>query len=228
MVVAGLLTGHEPRINVSHFVALITRDIVLDLVEIEESFLYHGHATMHQKGAFSWCPINLLDVHVRTNTNRAEKIFVDEDGSVTGNWTYRTLSKEDADKVRPYSFHISVDWQIRSALDQWKRCLLMRRPYHDDLHDLQALLVIPLAVGISKIGGTEYKVLDCQFVGTVHTKLEWPSPHTISFRLGKLTNDLSISAEEAIKKYNNTEGSRMCGHPYRKNLEAMRQARRQL
>ena len=224
IVVAGLLTGHEPRVDVSHFTALITRDIVLDLVEIKESFLYHRHATMHQQGAFSWCPFSLLDVHVRTDTNRVEKIFVDEHGSVTGNWTYRTLSKEDVDKVRPYRFHISVNWQIRSALQQWKRCLLMRRPYHDDL---QALLVIPLAVEFSKIDGTEYKVLDCQFVGTVYTNLEWYSPRTISFRLGKLTENLSISAEEAIDKYNNTEGSRMCGHPYRKNLDAMRQARRQ-
>ena len=52
MVIAGLLTGHEPKASVPGFVARITRDIILGLVEIEESFLYHGHATMTEKGDF--------------------------------------------------------------------------------------------------------------------------------------------------------------------------------
>lgn len=226
MVIAGLLTGHKPELNIPGFIARITRDIILGLVEIEESSLYHGHATMTEKGGFSWCPFSLLDVHVRTNANRADradKVYVDEHGAVTGTWEYRMLSKEDADKVRPYSFHISVGWRIRIALEQWENCLLLRSPYHDDM---RALLVVPLDIGNSEICGIEYVVLECQYVGTVYTNLEWGPSYTISVRLGKLTNEAGISSEEVIDKYDDTKGPRLTGPPCWE-LHSIRQARRQ-
>ena len=226
MVIAGLLTGHEPKVIEPGFMAGITRDIILGLVEIEESFLYHGHATMTEKGGFSWCPFSLLDGRIRTNANRAareDKVYVDEHGAVTGTWEHRMLSKEDADKVQPYSFHISVGWQIRVTLEQWENCLLLRSPYHDDNW---ALLVVPLDVGNSEICGQEYVVLECQYVGTVYANFEWGLPYTVSVRLGKLTNDAGISSKEVIDKYDDTKGPRLYGPPCRQ-LDSVRQARRQ-
>ena len=84
MIVAGLLTEHKPKRVEPDFIALVVRDIVTGLVVIEESFLYHGHATMRQKGGWSWCPFSLLDVQLRTNTDEFQQIYVDEEGAVTG------------------------------------------------------------------------------------------------------------------------------------------------
>ena len=126
MVVAALLTGHIPKVDTPGFIAHITRDIILGLVEIEESFLYHGHSTMTLKKGFPWCPFSLLDGNVLNNTDRQEKVYVDEEGAVSGSWDYRILSKKDAETVRPYIFHLSVDGQIRVALEQWENCLPLR------------------------------------------------------------------------------------------------------
>ena len=107
LIVAALLTGHKPNVNDPNFIALITRDIIRGLVVIEESVLYHGHATMTEKGGWSWCLMNLLDVQLRTK-DTFDEVYVDEQGAVTGSWKYCLLSKEDANKLEAYSFHISV------------------------------------------------------------------------------------------------------------------------
>ena len=223
IVVAGLLTGHKPKTDTLGFVAQTTRDIILGLVEIEESFLYHGHATMAQKGGFSWCPFSLFDVHVRTNMDRRRGVYVSEDGTVSGTWKYRLLSKEDAKKVQPYSFHISVDWQIRVALEQWENCLLLRNSSDDNM---QALLVVPLTVGNIEICDSGYVILECHYVGTVYTNLDWGPSFSASVRLGKLTQDPQISAEEATNNYEGTKGPRIWGVPWGKDLHSIRQARR--
>ena len=225
MVVAGLLTEHKPETTKSDFISLITRDIIAGLVVIEESFLYHGHATITQKGGWSWCPFSLLDVQLRTNMDIYERVYVDEQGAVTGSWRYRMLTKEDTDKLRPYSFHISVDWQIRTALDQWENCLLLQHPRYEQP---KALLVVPLGSGISNIGGVDYHVLECQFVGTVYTLLEWGDSFTITVRLGKLESDPRINAEDSISEYEDIKGPRMVMPPSGGDLVPLREARKEV
>lgn len=225
MIVAGLLTEHKPKKIEPDFIALIVRDIVTDLVTVEESFLYHGHATMRHKGAWSWCPFSLLDVQLRLNTDIYQRIYVDEEGAVTGCWKYRTLSKEDADKLQSYSFHISVDWQIRAALAQWEYCLLLQHPSREDS---KVLLVVPLDVGVSTINGTDYVVLECQFVGTVCTNLEWGLSYSIAVRLGKLEDEATTKANDLIDKYYDIKGPRLSLVPRGKALESIRNTRRQL
>jgi hypothetical protein len=224
MVVAGLLTGHKPQVHTAGFIADITREIILGLVEIEESFLYHGHTTMTQKGGFSWCPFSLFDGGVLTNTNRKETVYVDDDGTISGSWKYRELSEEDAKKVQPYSFHVSVGWQIRVALEKWESCLLLQNAQN---HGMLALLVVPLAISKCEICGIKYDILDCQYVGTVYTNLEWGPSYTASVRLGKLTTDPDMSTEEFLDKYEESEGPRIYGRPWKKHLHSIRQARKQ-
>ena len=104
--------------NDSNFIALITREILIRLVVIEESVLYHGHATMTEKGGgWSWCLMSLLDVQLRTK-DTFDEVYVDEQGAVTGFWKYRLLGKKDANNLEAYSFHVSVAWQILTALAQ--------------------------------------------------------------------------------------------------------------
>ena len=75
---------------------------------------------------------------------------------------------------------------------------------------------------------TEYTVLECQFVGTVFTNLEWGLSYTITVRLGKLENEPTIDAEDLINKYYDTKGSWMVVPPSGKELDSIRNVRRQL
>ena len=225
MVIAGLLTGCKPNISLPGFIAHTTREIIIGLAEIEESFLYHGHATMAQEGGFSWCPFNLLDVRLRTDTSMFEKVFVDELGAVIGLWEYRELGEKDAkENIHPYSFHVSIDYQIRAALVEWENCLLLKHSHRDDT---QALLVIPVDVGHCRIWDTDYVILDCLYVGTVYANLEWGPSYAASVRLGKSTGDPAANAQEVVNRYEDTKGPRTFGNPWARNLDSIRQSRKQ-
>ena len=208
IVIANLLAGRETKRDITKpgAIAGITRDIILDAGEIEESFLHHGHTTMTEKGGFSWCPFSLLDGRIRTNTDRPEKLFVDEKGAASGFWEYRLLSQEDTTKIRPHSLHPSVEWRIRSALEQWENCLLLKNA-HQSLMDT-VLLVTPLGVGAFVFRGTESVILDCQYIGAVFIKLEWGLSYLVPVRLGNSDMDPDFSAAEVIDKYDQTKGFR--------------------
>ena len=208
IVIANLLAGHESKqdINRPGAIAGITRDIIIGAGEIEESFLHHGHATMTQKGGFSWCPFSLLDGRIRTDTDRPEKLFVDEEGAVSGFWEYRLLSQEDTKNIRPHSFHLSAEWRIRSALEQWENCLLLKNAHQKNLETV--LLVIPLDVGTFEFKGTGYVILECHYIGAVFVNLEWGPSYLAPVRLGNSDMDPEISAAEVIDKYDNTQGFR--------------------
>lgn len=161
---------------------------------------------MTQRGGRSWCPFSLLDVQLQTTKDDFQGVYVDDQGAVTGSWKYRELGKGDVDKLQPYSFHVSVDWQIRTALLQWEHCILLQK---DRSQQAKALLVIPLGCGISTIHDTNYCVLQCQFVGTVYTALDWGESYTITVRLGKLENDPALNAKATIDEYDGIPGPRM-------------------
>ena len=181
VVIAGLLTGNKPKVDNYGFVVNTTRDILRGLVEIEESFLYHGHATVASRGGFSWCPFSLFDGRIRNDEKLPQKLFVDEMGALIGRWRYRRISQDEATKkIHPYSFHVSVEHAIRSVLLRWKNCLLLQTDFRKDP---RALLVTPVDVGRVTIDGTEYVVLDCLYVGTVYVGLSIQASSGESFTM---------------------------------------------
>ena len=102
--------------------------------------------------------------------------------------------------MRPYSFHKSVDWRIRTAIDQWENCLPLQSINCEDDGDnegMKALLVVPLEVGRLH---TEHVLLEYHYIGTVFTSLEWGPTNRILVRMGKLTQDPSMTSKEAIIK----------------------------
>ena len=158
--------------------------------------------------------------------DRMETVYVDEKGAVTGRWQYRELSKKDAKEVRPYNSHISVDYQLRTALNGWEKCLLPRNLHHEDM---QALLVVPLGIGDAKIYDDEFVILECQYVGTVYISAGWDFGNKISVRLGKLTDtdDTNISRDAMIHTYfDSLRGPTFSGFLYKKKLKSTREARR--
>jgi len=94
-----------------------------------------------------------------------------------------------------------------------------------------ALLVVPLKVGKIELCNTGYVILECQYVGSVYTNLQWGESYTASIRLGKLTQDPQISAKEVVDNYNRIyddhKGPPLMGrHPWAEHLDSIRLARR--
>ena len=48
MAIAGLVIGHKPKVDTPDVIAHSMRNIILRFVEIDKSFLFHGHAIMTQ------------------------------------------------------------------------------------------------------------------------------------------------------------------------------------
>ena len=92
----------------------------------------------------------------------------------------------------------------------------------------KALLVIPLKIDTSKIDGTNYRVLKCQFISTIYTWLEWGDSYTITVRLGKLESDPIINAKASIDEYDYTNGSEMVMPPKEDELVSIREARKKV
>ncbi len=61
MTVAGLLASNTlaqmTKETLVDLPANITQTLLLSMKWIESAFLFHGHVTMAQQGAFSWCPL---------------------------------------------------------------------------------------------------------------------------------------------------------------------------
>ena len=224
MVISGLLMGCKPEISRPGFIARTTRDVIRQFTDIEESFLYHGHATMTEEGPFSWCPFSLQDVHIQSDADPVERVFVDEHGAAIGTWAYRELSEKEAkENIHPYNFHISVEYRIRAALAQWEKCLLLK---NESRKDRQVILVRPIDVGECSICGVTYVVLDCLYIGTVQVSLEWGPLYLGSVRLGKVTGNSDINAQEAIDRYDDTKGPRIWGTPWRHHMDSKRPVRK--
>lgn len=225
MIVASLFTGHDPNISIPGYISHITREIVLGFVTIEESFLYHGHTTMAQRGPFSWCPSNLMDGPISTNVDEPVMIYIGEDGTATGTWLAQWLtSEEEAKKVQPYSHHVSVDWQIRMALNQWEHCLLLQTRRQTNI---RALLVTSVDLGYFEFSEENYNVLEAHFVGAVYTDLDWGFNRLgIPIRLGKHTKDPTLHAKDLVAEYLDRKGPIFLENMFAKHVERIKEARR--
>lgn len=63
----------------------------------------------------------------RTPRTDFKGFYVDDQGAVTGSWRFHPVEEGAADKLQPYSFHVSVDGQISDrSVVQWKNCLLLQ------------------------------------------------------------------------------------------------------
>ena len=179
---------------------------------------------MAQKGPFSWCPSNLMDGSISTSTEEPERDYVDEDGAALGNWLCRWITSEEAKEVQPYSRHISVDWQIRSVLDQWEQCLLLRCPRNLNKKPIR---VIPGDTGWVELTGTKYDLLEAHFVGTIYTNLAWGiNPPMVTVRLGKLTKNPVSRARDIVKRLRSLKGPPFMNGLLQKHLERIKEARR--
>jgi hypothetical protein len=196
MIIASLLAGKPLPRDTSEFdmPAQITK-CVLRKNAIESSFLFHGRATMAQKGGFSWCPFSLLNGPNPSYDSKKNDAYVDGDGAITTTFWCRELLEEDVKKLRPYSLHMSVDCRISGALEKWMNCLLLWQ----EKSSSRALLVTAVDIGEFKYSSDSFWVVECHYVGTVDVDLNQKTE--ISVRIGCADTDPHITAKQVLENY---------------------------
>jgi hypothetical protein len=200
VIIAGLLAGQQPSVDtpIYDIPAEITRNIVLEVQMIESSLLFHGHVTMTQKGGFSWCPFSLLSgPELHSYGPRRADALVDKNGAAVAPFRFRILQPEDHCKLRPYSFHRSVDCKILAVLEEAKILLLL---WPEDAESSRALLVQPLRVSTLDFGWFAFDAVDSRYGGTVDTDLKPDGRKKLFIRLGHVDNDSDITAKQILDK----------------------------
>ncbi|KAF3933801.1 hypothetical protein ABW20_dc0105803 [Dactylellina cionopaga] len=132
IVIAGLLAGIEVDYQMSE--ASITQAVFQKFKRISFSGLVHSEQTITEAGGWSWCPHHLYDLtpspHSEFDNGKMffkSDFFVDKEGSLGGTVDARAVTKEDIQKRRiiAVSSQASVTFKIRTALLEWRNCLLL-------------------------------------------------------------------------------------------------------
>ncbi|OJJ08122.1 hypothetical protein ASPVEDRAFT_89353 [Aspergillus versicolor CBS 583.65] len=200
-LLAGVLSTPQARDNMTaaNMPAELTKAILRGLGTIESKFLFHGHATLTQKGSFSWCPFDFLhgaDVswYKERKANNQIDAHVDENGAVIGRFEYRALKEGDVKHIFPMGSHTTVDYKISAALQRWENCLLLWRV--EDQHP--ALLVKTVTAATVTLTDITVSVIDSLYLGTVFTSLAPKKDgdrFMILVRLGQVEAEPEVSAD---------------------------------
>ncbi|KAF3926051.1 hypothetical protein ABW20_dc0108865 [Dactylellina cionopaga] len=132
MIIAALLAGVE--IGTDMRPATITKDIIKKIGKISVASLLHCEATIVSSGGWSWCPSYLYDMPASppSEFNRAllfptSVCYVDNQGTIKGYFSARRVLREDVlyQRITPMSSNPAVILKIKTALVDWKDCLLL-------------------------------------------------------------------------------------------------------
>jgi hypothetical protein len=170
MMIAGLLTN-IPDVDYAHSQGKMTRDILKHVGKIRASCLMHGQVTMFDSGGFSWCPSALYDMppeglgDLEAGALSNDALTVDSQGTVTGSWYYRTLTRKDAEEGRllPHSSHPSVDTRIKVALQTYENCLILR----EDRQSRGPALLVTVVGHEGHPDNMSQFIINCRYVGSV-------------------------------------------------------------
>ncbi|KAL4734762.1 hypothetical protein BDV11DRAFT_197557 [Aspergillus similis] len=206
-LLAGVLSTPQARDNMTaaNMPAELTKAILRGLGTIESRFLFHGHATITQKGGFSWCPFDFLhgadiSLYKKRNADRQIDAFVDENGAVIGRFRYRVLEKGDVGNIFPMGSHTTVDYKISAAMQKWENCLLLWR--FEDHHP--ALLVKTVTAATVTFTDLTVSVIDSLYLGTVFTSLTPQNDgdrFMILVRLGHVEAEADVSADHIVNSF---------------------------
>ena len=139
------LLARTPDYDYNDSQAVTTRKIINSYQLIPKSLLLHGHVTLTSSGGFSWCPSNLMfgEMAMYEARDPLDVGVIDAFGAICGSWFFRPLNMTDSTiRLRPYSFHKSLDGRIKEALRSWQTCVLLSR--HRNVDPTEPLLLVNL------------------------------------------------------------------------------------
>ncbi|KAI9762752.1 MAG: hypothetical protein M1840_001161 [Geoglossum simile] len=182
---------------------LLSKAIFKKLNRVGYASLLHSERPMRKTGPWSWSPMNLLDMPFESardfdsaGETWSNELYVSSNGSVTGKWHYRALTRADASDIsglRPAVKGDDKEAGIEAALEEWYNCLLLRKNKRDRW---KALLV--KTVSVSRFMSLE--IIDCRYVGAVREDKHKPLDREGYVRLGKDEGKAVRRASDVLSK----------------------------
>ncbi|KAL2884222.1 hypothetical protein SGCOL_000161 [Colletotrichum sp. CLE4] len=177
----------------------ISKDILKYLGKIPSLCLFHGEATMANKGPWSWCPSTIfhmpaaspIDVESRGMSDFLSLLDITETGEISGQWRCLELREKDYSKVQLFGRDPSSRIKVRLALQQdGGQHYLLLRPVASVKKEEPALLV-------EWFGGEEdhhgEPTLQCHYIGTVWVTRDF---NESAWRYCKINMGCSPKSEE--------------------------------
>ena len=168
-IIAGLMCGLTKHVTLSEQEA--TKLIILKLQSFNQTCLLHGQPTMSEP-QWSWCPPRFGDLvpgdptpgEVLVPGGLPNTVSVKPDGTLFGLWDILYIPPEidvDGGVIRPVRAHMSVENQVRVALQEPNKCFILTCPSFDS----QGLLVkLKAPEQATKLR----KKIYCQYIGGVN------------------------------------------------------------
>ena len=157
-IIAGLMCGLTDHVGLSE--QDITKRILSKVGEIRINSLFHGLPTMSDPG-FSWCPHRFVDI---PSGGESAVLDIYADGTVRGDWEIWYIPSktyiDGRDIIWPLSTDMCVQAQVRWALQEPEKCVILTR----DSYDSQGLLVRLKAYNDRSQGD----ILYCKYIGVVN------------------------------------------------------------
>lgn len=175
--IAGLLARTED-FEYNDSLKETTRKIMKTYKRIPKRFLLHGHVPLSDIGGLSWCPSNLLHGELamaeeRDHDGDQDEVSVDQNGMAYGRWQYRELTAEDRARLRPHSFHLSVEFRIKQALEKWDHCLLLFRS--SSIGSFEPAILVSVT---ELLVTDETEIIECRYAGSVFD-VHIPNPEAL-------------------------------------------------
>ncbi|KAI0142535.1 hypothetical protein F4776DRAFT_511756 [Hypoxylon sp. NC0597] len=169
MTIAGLMTLDQRTVDTSLSTPALTRSILLELLTVPKTSIFHNKVPMALEGGWSWCPPSIFDFDVSTLSGvrpdtaggRQEPLLIEKDGSIGGTFTAYPVQLAYRDKVYPYSSHPSLSYRILKALESPETCLILEiGGATTESAVTSGILVEPVV--------RHGKFVDCRYIGCVH------------------------------------------------------------
>ena len=158
-IIAGLMCGLTEHAALSE--EDITKQILLELGNIDQRCLFHGQPTMSEP-QFSWCPPRFLDLPAGGNSNQMQ---VRPNGTVYGLWEIWYIpSKLNVDKsvVQPSKVEAGM-YKVRQALQHPEHCVILKSVQFDFKGLLVRLKDYKEADKVSR----KKHYMHCEYIGLV-------------------------------------------------------------
>ncbi|OTA65363.1 hypothetical protein K449DRAFT_403952 [Hypoxylon sp. EC38] len=169
MTIAGLMTLDQRTVDTSLSTPALTRSILLELLTVPKTSIFHNKVPMALEGCWSWCPPSIFDFdgstfsRVRPNTagGRQDPLLIHKDGSIGGSFTVYPVQLAYRDKVHPYSSHPALSYRILKALETPETCLIL------EIGGAATESAVTSGILVEPVVGHGIYVY-CRYIGCVH------------------------------------------------------------
>ena len=158
-IISGFMCGLSDHVTLSE--EDITKQVLRKVGYISQNCLLHGLPTMPEP-EWSWCPPRFFDIPSGSD-RQSYDLCVNADGTLAGFWEIWYIPSKTyvhRGMIWPLSMNMRIKTQVRSALQEPEKCVILTC----DTYDSQGLLVRLKAYNDRQ----QDDVLYCKYIGAVN------------------------------------------------------------